>query len=92
MPLPVGSRTHRTQDSADIYLFYVYERTRARTWKVETYFDNITVEIQTVKSTLNETKTDATEVRDRENRRDNIAPHRSALRAMRALRLAGKHA
>jgi len=92
MPLPVGSRTHRTQDSADIYLFYVYERTRARTWKVETYFDDTTVEIQTVKSTLNETKTDATEVRDRENRRDNIAPHRSALRAMRALRLAGKHA
>ena len=36
----------------------------------------MTVEIQTVKSTLSETKTDAAEVRDRENRRNNIVIYR----------------
>ena len=36
----------------------------------------MTVEIQTVKSMQSETKTDAAEVRDRENRRNNIVIYR----------------
>ena len=44
--------------------------------ELEKSLDNMTVEIQTVKSMLSETKTDAAEVRDRENRRNNIVIYR----------------
>ena len=44
--------------------------------ELEKSLDDMTVEIQTVKSMLSETKTDAAEVRDRENRRNNIVIYR----------------
>jgi len=39
--------------------------------ELEKSFDNMTVKIQTVKSTLNETKTDAAKVRDHHGNRCN---------------------
>jgi len=44
--------------------------------ELEKSLDDMKVEIQTVKSMLSETKTDAAEVRDRENRRNNIVIYR----------------
>ena len=44
--------------------------------ELEKSLDGMANEIETVKSTLNETKTDAAEARDRENRRNNIVVYR----------------
>lgn len=44
--------------------------------ELEKSLDGMANEIETVKSTLNETKTDAAEARDRENRRNNIVIYR----------------
>lgn len=44
--------------------------------QLEQSLDSMAVEIQTVQSTLTETKSDAAEARDRENRRNNIVIYR----------------